>query len=67
MLATSVIANGLEVPIGAVVGLGNAWAPSPIQLIVLNLLGEQDVQFRFTSVTGTAQLDDVWVDPYSKG
>jgi hypothetical protein len=67
VLATSVIANGLEVPISAVVGLGNSWAPSPIQLIVLNLLGEQDVQFRFSSVTGTAQIDDVWVDPYSKG
>jgi hypothetical protein len=66
-LVTSVIANGVELPVGTVVGLGNAWNPSPIQLIVLNLLGEQDVQFRFTSVLGTIGVDDVWIDPYSKG
>src|SRR5689334_4057951 len=47
-LLTAVIANGLEVPVGTVVGLGSSWQPGPIQLIVVNLLGEQDVQFRFT-------------------
>ena len=66
-LLTSVIWNGAELPIGAVVGLGNAWSPSPIQLIVLNLLGDSDVQFRFTGALGTIGVDDVWVDPYSKG
>jgi hypothetical protein len=66
-LATSVIAGGVEVPIGTLAGLGGWWAPGPIQLIVLNLLGEQDVRFRFASVTGTVSVDDVWVDPYSKG
>ena len=33
----------------------------------LNLLGEQDVRFRFTSVLGSHRIDDVWIDPYSKG
>ena len=66
-LATSVIANGVEVPIGTVIGPGGGWTPSPIQLIVLNLLGEQDVQFRFATVDGSIDVDDVWVDPYSKG
>jgi hypothetical protein len=67
VLATSVIWNGLEVPISTVVGLSNAWSPSPVQLIVLNLLSDGEVQFRFTSVLGTFGVDDLWVDPYSKG
>jgi len=67
LLATSVVWNGLELPISTSLGLGNAWSPSPIQLIVLNLLGESDVRFRFTSALGTVAVDDVWVDPYSKG
>ena len=67
MLATSVLWNGLEVPISTVVGLGSAWAPSPVQLIVLNLLSDGEVRFRFTSVLGSVGVDDVWVDPYSKG
>jgi hypothetical protein len=67
VLATSVIWNGLELPISTSVGLGNAWNPSPVQLIVLNLLGEADVQFRFSSALGTIGVDDVWIDPYSKG
>jgi hypothetical protein len=66
-LAVSVItAGGLELPVGAVLGTG-AWAPSPILPIVLNLLGEQDVRFRFASVLGDFRIDDVWIDPYSKG
>jgi hypothetical protein len=66
-LLTSVIWNGVELPIGTVLGLGNSWQPSPVQLIVLNLLGESDVQFRFTGALGTVGVDDFWVDPYSKG
>jgi hypothetical protein len=34
--------------------------------VVANLLGEQDVRFRFTSL-GALRIDDVYVDPYSKG
>lgn len=66
-LAVSVIAGpGLELPVG--VALGSAvWAPSPIVLNVLNLLGEQEVRFRLESVLGSHQVDDVWIDPYSKG
>jgi hypothetical protein len=64
--AVSVIADGVEVSVGTVLGT-SSWAPSPIVPIVVNVLGERDVRFRFTSVTGTAAVDDVWVDPYSKG
>lgn len=67
-LAVSVIALGgaLEVPVGVVLGTG-AWSPSPVLPIVLNLLGEQDVRLKFTSVLGSFRVDDVWIDPYSKG
>ncbi|RKQ90947.1 hypothetical protein C8N24_0762 [Solirubrobacter pauli] len=66
-LAVSVLTEGgLEVPVGVVLGTG-AWAPSPVLPVVLNVLGEQDVRFRFTSATGSLRIDDVWIDPYSKG
>lgn len=66
-LAVSVITeDGLELPVGAVLGTG-AWSPSPVLPVVLNLLGEQDVRFRFTTALGSFWIDDVWIDPYSKG
>ena len=67
-LAVSVIAldGALELPVGVVLGTG-AWAPSPVLPIVLNLLGDQDVRFRFSSVLGSFRVDDLWIDPYSKG
>ena len=65
LLAVSVLAGGLDVPIGVVTG-GGSWAPSLPMPVVFNLLGEQDVRFRFTSL-GALRIDDVYVDPYSKG
>jgi hypothetical protein len=53
-----------ELPVGVVLGSG-AWTPSPIMPIVGNLLSSQ-VSFRFASA-GDWQIDDVFVDPYSKG
>jgi hypothetical protein len=55
------------IPVGAIVG-GSNWAPSPI----LSTLAEVDtaltggathVSLRFTELTGSSQLDDVFVDP----
>ena len=64
----SVIAldGALELPVGVVLGTG-AWGPSPVLPIVLNLLGDQNVRFRFASVLGSFRVDDLWIDPYSKG
>lgn len=67
VLTVSVIAGPLELPVGVVAGLGTAWSPSPILPILVNLLGDQDVRFRFTSTLGSFRIDDVWIDPYSKG
>jgi hypothetical protein len=53
-----------ELPVGAL-AVGGDWAPSPVLAIVGNLLSSQ-VAFRFVSA-GDWQVDDVYVDPYSKG
>jgi hypothetical protein len=53
-----------ELPVGALAA-GGDWAPSPVMAIVGNLLSSQ-VAFRFASA-GDWRIDDVFVDPYSKG
>lgn len=57
-------------PIGVVAG-GAEWQPTlptPILVNLLSLLGgRQDVSFRFGAVGGDWSIDDVYVDPYSKG
>ena len=65
LLTATVSAGGLEVPVGTAVG-GSSWSPSLPMPVVFNLLGAQDVRFRFASA-GALRIDDVWVDPYSKG
>jgi hypothetical protein len=55
----------LEVPVGVVLG-ADEWAPSPVIPIVANLL-TSEVQFRFRPAGGEWRIDDVYVDPYSKG
>ena len=53
-----------ELPVGVMLASGS-WSPSPILAVTGNLLSSQ-VSFRFASA-GDWQLDDVFVDPYSKG
>ena len=67
----SLLGLTLTLPIGEVQG-GGAWAPSPTLPIVANLLGvlggsHTPVAFRFTAQGGDWRIDDVYVDPYSKG
>jgi hypothetical protein len=55
-----------ELSIGAVLG-GSAWAPT-LPLPLLGNLLSNEVRFRFQPAAGSAwQIDDVYVDPYSKG
>ena len=67
--AVSVVTgHGLEVPVG-VVSPQSSWQPSPVLLVVANLLptvtggSSTDVRFRFTGVAGSIQVDDVFIDP----
>jgi hypothetical protein len=55
----------VELPVG-VVQSGSEWAPSPPLPIVGNLLSNE-VLFRFQAAGGGWQIDDLHVDPYSKG
>jgi hypothetical protein len=59
-----------EIPVGVVLA-GSSWAPTPQQLVVANLLplvpGQYTaVQFRFTPLLGSWQVDDVYVDPFRR-
>ncbi|HEX4671122.1 MAG TPA: hypothetical protein VH279_02580 [Solirubrobacteraceae bacterium] len=54
------------------VGAINGWSPSQQMAILANILptigaGSSAVAFRFTSVGGDFQIDDVYVDPWSRG
>jgi hypothetical protein len=63
-LFTDALGVAHELPVGALAA-GGDWAPSPVMAIVGNLLAPQ-VAFRFASA-GDWRIDDVFVDPYSKG
>ena len=62
--------NTRSVTIGTLGGTGS-WALSPQMAIVANLLPLLDdgtpVAFRFTALGGTFQIDDLYVDPWSRG
>src|SRR5215213_8167061 len=60
----------VSVPIGTVVP-GSSWKPSPVMLSLSAVGaavagGEAPLALRFTSVSGTWQVDDVFVDPYRR-
>lgn len=74
-MAVEVLYNGLDgnlqtVALAPVTGAG-IWLPTLPLPILANLLpnlsGDQAVvAFRFTALTGTTRIDDVYVDPYAK-
>ena len=53
---------------GGTVQLNGSWRPSPrVSLLLTNiggLLTTKAISLRFTAVDGTAQIDDVYVDPW---
>jgi hypothetical protein len=60
----------LETPVGAGL-LGSSWSPSLTGVIVTNLFpllpdNKTAVAFRFRAVTGSWNVDDVYVDPYQR-
>ena len=61
----------VAVPIGTVAP-SSGWKPSPVMLSLSAVGaavagGEAPLAVRFTSVSGTWQVDDVFVDPYKRG
>jgi hypothetical protein len=66
VLYRGVVSSVLGVFDGGTVSSSGVWAPSPqISMLggVLPLL-TASVQFRFTAVSGSAQIDDVYLDPF---
>jgi hypothetical protein len=61
-----------EVPLGTLAGSGfSSWAPSSLMVMagVVQLTDQgntQSVQLVFTPLSGTWQIDDVYVDPYRR-
>jgi hypothetical protein len=55
----------LAVPVGTALLSSPDWAPSAVMPVLGNILSGE-VAFRFTSA-GSWRVDDVFVDPYSKG
>src|SRR4051794_7006256 len=57
-------------PVG-IITAGSEWGPTAPVPVIVNLLsllgGAQDVSFRFDAAGGDWAIDDVYVDPYSKG
>ena len=71
MVAVSVVTGKLALPVTTIYP-GGSWQPTPPFLFFTNLLsvlsptGTTAVAFRFTSVGGATQIDDVYVDPYRR-
>lgn len=63
------LVSGLLTPSSGLSG-GTTWQPSPqlsTSSTIPTLLGTAMLQIRFTGLTGTSQLDDVYVDPHGRG
>jgi hypothetical protein len=70
-VAVNVIAGGSVVPAGVAVA-GGDWAPTPVMLTNAAVLGAStggtaQVSVAFTGLSGNPRVDDVFVDPWSRG
>lgn len=66
--AVSVVFNGLTIPVGLITP-GTHWSPT-LPMTTLSAIpglldgGAADIQLQFTGLTGSVQVDDVYIDPY---
>jgi hypothetical protein len=68
VVVQAVYANKV-VPVG-IVAAGGSWAPSPILLtgsILFGAGGTAQMSVRFTQLSGSPQIDDVFIDPWNRG
>jgi hypothetical protein len=70
-VAVNVVAGGLTIPTGVVVAAGS-WMPSPVMVTLNPILavladGSAQVSLEFTGLTGSPQVDDVFIDPWTRG
>jgi hypothetical protein len=72
VVVTTAIGLRIGLPVGVVANLRGGWSPSLPMPVVANLMalgGRTRVALRFTAVGpwSSWEIDDVYVDPYSKG
>ena len=72
-VAVAVVYDNLAIPAGVAVA-GGAWQPTPVmitasQVLLLGVLsgGTAEVSLRLTALTGSPQLDDVFIVPWNRG
>jgi hypothetical protein len=70
-VAVSFVDNGDVIPTGLAVAAGS-WTPTPVMITSAPLLGllsggTAHVSLLFTALTGSPQVDDVFVDPWMRG
>jgi hypothetical protein len=65
-----VIYANKAVPVG-IATAGGGWGPSPIMLtgsaVFGGLVGTAEMSLRFTQLSGSPQIDDVFIDPWNRG
>jgi hypothetical protein len=64
-----VVSANMPVPVG-IATAGGGWAPSPIMLTgsaLFGVGGTAQVSLRFTQLSGSPQIDDVFIDPWNRG
>lgn len=72
VVVTTILGLRIGLPVGVVASFRDGWSPSLRMPVVANLLalgGRTRVALRFTAVGpwSSWEIDDVYVDPYSKG
>ena len=70
-VAVDVLSGTLDIPCGVAVA-GGGWLPTPVMVTSSAVMaalsgGTAEVSLRLTALTGSPQVDDVWVDPWSRG
>lgn len=71
-LRLDAVVAGVPLSLGTISGTSTAWAPSPVvnlwlsSFTVLAPQGALDIQFRVTAISGTWQIDDVFLDPLKR-
>jgi hypothetical protein len=67
----SIVVGNREIPAGIAVA-ASSWMPTPVMLtssavVAASSDGVAQVSLRIRTLTGDPQLDDVYVDPWSRG
>ncbi len=71
LVLVQLVDGGVTLPVGVIAGDG-AWGPSAVMITgaaVPGTLsgGTAQVSLRFTALTGTPRIDDVFIDPWNRG